>query len=323
MKPSPHDEALLTVLRQRLGRAHFNQRMGMEQDYEQRVFGGIARNFFHIENWYSIHGLIRNTLRLCGLHERGRRNARRIEVTRNTVWLANLPQVFDGYTLLHLSDLHLDMSADLPQVLAAAVSGLDYDLCVLTGDYRARTFGPWRPALEALAQVRPCLKSPVYAILGNHDTLWMVPGMEAMDIRLLMNEQIPLRKEGAVIHLAGIDDPHYYRADNLEKAVEDIPEGAVSILLSHSPEIYRNAAYAKCDLMLSGHTHGGQICLPGGIPLMRNAAAPYSLCVGPWRYAGLEGYTSRGCGVSVVDVRLNCPPEVTLHVLRRGMAQSG
>jgi len=146
----------------------------------------------------------------------------------------------------------------------------------------------------------------------------MVPGLEAIGIHLLMNEHTVLQRNGAEIHLAGIDDPHYYRADNLEKAVEEIPEQAVTILLSHSPEIYRNAAYAKCDLMLCGHTHGGQICLPGSIPLMRNADAPYALCAGPWRYVGLQGYTSRGSGVSVVDVRLNCPPEVTLHELRNG-----
>ena len=317
MELPPHNEALYALLEQRLGRAHLNQRLGMERDYEQKRFGGVARNFFHIENWYSIHGLIRNTLRVCGLHQRGQRNARRIEVVRNTVWMPDLPEVFEGFTILHLSDLHLDMSPDLPDALISAVADLDYDLCLLTGDYRARTFGPWQPALESLQRVRPYLYAPVYGVLGNHDTVWMIPGLESMDIHLLMNEQVPLTRGKATIHLAGIDDPHYYRVDNLEKAVEDIPDQAVTILLSHSPEVYRNAAYAQCHLMLCGHTHGGQICLPGGVPMMRNADAPYALCAGPWSYAGLQGYTSRGCGVSVVDLRLNCPPEVTLHELRR------
>ena len=70
--------------------------------------------------------------------------------------------------------------------------------------------------------------------------------------------------------------------------------------------------------MLCGHTHGGQICLPGGVPVMTNADCPRKYCVGAWRYHGMHGYTSRGTGVSMVDVRLNCPPEVTLHRLRRG-----
>ncbi len=318
MELPPRNEALYSILKQRLGRTHLNQRLGMENEYEQRVFGGVARNFFHIENWYSVHGVIRHTLRICGLHGLGRRNARRIQVIRNVVWLPDLPPQFEGFTLLHLSDLHLDMSPDLPDALISAVVDLDYDVCLLTGDYRARTFGSWQPALYALQRVRPHLHAPLYGVLGNHDTVWMVPGLEAIGIHLLMNEHTVLQRNGAEIHLAGIDDPHYYRADNLEKAVEEIPEQAVTILLSHSPEIYRNAAYAKCDLMLCGHTHGGQICLPGSIPLMRNADAPYALCAGPWRYVGLQGYTSRGSGVSVVDVRLNCPPEVTLHELRNG-----
>ncbi len=317
MASSLHNEALYAILEQRLGRAHLNQRLGMERDYEQKVFGGVARNFFHLENWYSIHGMIRHTLRICGLHARGRRNARNIGVTENTVCLPQLPRSFDGFRVLHLSDLHLDMSPDMADALIAAVAGLDYDVCLLTGDYRARTFGPWQAALEALQRVRPHLSAPVYGVLGNHDTVWMVPALEAMGIRVLMNEQVPLLRGDDKIHLAGVDDPHYYRVDNLEKAVEEIPAGELTILLSHSPEIYRNAAYAQCHLMLCGHTHGGQICLPGGIPLMRNADAPYAFCAGSWSYAGLQGYTSRGCGVSVVDIRLNCPPEVTLHVLKR------
>ncbi len=316
MTGSLTEDALLSILRQRIGAAHLNQRLGMEADFERRILGGLGRNFFHIENWYSVHGLIRHVLRLCGLHGRGRRNARDIRVTRNEIVVPRLPKVFDGFTLLHLSDLHLDMSPDMPAALAAAVDGLSYDVCVLTGDFRARTFGPWKPALEAMARVIPLLSGPLYGVLGNHDTVRMLPGLEAMGVRLLMNETVKLERQGAAIYLAGIDDPHYYRADNLEKAVEAIPPEAVTILLAHSPEIYRNAAYAGCDLLLCGHTHGGQICLPGGIPLLRNADAPYRLCAGRWRYGRMQGYTSRGCGVSVVDVRLNCPPEVTLHTLR-------
>lgn len=316
MTRSLTEDALLSILRQRIGTAHLNQRLGMEADFERRVFGGLGRNFCHIENWYSVHGLIRTCLRLCGLHGRGKRNARSIRVIRNEITLPRLPRVFDGLTLLHLSDLHLDMSPDMPAALAAAVENLSYDLCVFTGDFRARTFGPWKPALEAMSRVIPRLSGPLYGVLGNHDTVRMLPGLEAMGVQILMNEAVKLEREGKAIYLAGIDDPHYYRADNLEKAVETIPAGATIILLAHSPEIYLNAAYAGCDLLLCGHTHGGQICLPGGIPLMRNADAPYRLCAGSWRYGRMQGYTSRGCGVSVVDVRLNCPPEVTLHILR-------
>jgi predicted MPP superfamily phosphohydrolase len=303
----------------RLGRVHVRQRLGLEREYESRVFRR-GTHFFHLENWYSVHGLIRGCLRLAGLHGRGRRNVHRIRTVENRVRLGNLPAGFEGYTVLQLSDLHLDMNSGFVDTLIARVQGLRYDLCVLTGDYRYRTFGPHEPTLAAMARLRPHLNGDVYAVLGNHDTIRMVPGMEDLGIRVLLNESVKLARDGATIHLAGIDDAHYYRVDNLHKAAHDIPAGACSILLSHTPEPYRNAAHADIDLMLSGHTHGGQICLPGGFPLMIDADCPRAFAAGPWRYHNLTGYTSVGAGASIVDVRLNCLPEITLH--RLGRAQT-
>jgi len=308
------DEAMRELLQERVGRTHLRQRLGIEQDYERKVFGQ-GRNFFHIENWYSVHSVIRNCLRLVLLHGRGRRNARRIEVRHNPVSIAGLPQAFENYTILQISDLHLDMAQDFPRQLIEAVRKVDYDLCVLTGDFRANTFGPYAAALEGMQQVRTHLRGEVYGILGNHDSICMVPGLESMDIRMLLNEQVALVRDEATVYLAGIDDPHYYRADNLEKAADAIPSGAVSILLAHSPEIYRHAAHADFNLMLCGHTHAGQICLPGGLPLMCNADCPRSYCAGVWEYHGLQGYTAAGSGACIVDVRLNCPPEISLHHL--------
>ncbi len=303
-------------LERKVGRCHLDQRLGIEHDQESRVFGQ-GRNFFHIENWHSIHGLIRLALRLALLHARGRRNARRIAVRTNDVPLTRLPDAFDGYTVLHLSDLHLDMAPDFPDALIGALQRVDhYDVCVITGDFRAKTYGPYHPALDALQKVRPHLRGSVYAVLGNHDTIRMAPGLESLEIHALLNECVKLERGNAAIYLAGIDDPHFYRADNMEKATDRIPREALSILLSHSPEMYRHAAYADFDLMLSGHTHGGQICLPGGRALMLNANAPRQICVGAWRYRNLQGYTSAGAGVSIVDVRFNCPAEITLHRLR-------
>lgn len=306
----------LRDLEQRIGSFHLRQRLGIEYDYEARIFGQGA-NFFHIENWSSFHSVIRNTLRLLALHGRGQRNARRIEVIRNVLEIDELAPGLEGFTILQISDLHLDMSEDMPDALIAAVRNLEYDICVLTGDFRAKTYGPWEHAVAALGRLRPHLDESVYAILGNHDTIRMVPGIEELGIHALLNESVLLERAGAYLYVAGIDDPHYFQAHNLEKACQRRPDQAVSLLLSHSPEVYRQAAHADFHAMLCGHTHGGQICLPGRIPIMRNARAPRRLCSGPWRYGTLKGYTSRGSGVSVVDVRFNCPPEVTLHELRR------
>ena len=313
----PMDADVYERLARRVGHCHIDLRLGIEHDRESWVFGQ-GRGFFHIENWYSVHGLIRLFLKLCLLHERGQSNARNILVRRNEFVLPGLPAAFDGFKLLHLSDMHLDAGDGITDAHIDALKRAGaYDICVMTGDYRNKTFGPYRRTLEAMGRVREQVAAPVFAILGNHDTIRMASGLEDLGIRVLLNEAVPVEKDGAALWLAGIDDPHYFRVDNLEKATDPIPHDGVSILLSHSPEVYRHAAYARFDAMLCGHTHGGQICLPGGLPLMLNANSPRSFCNGPWRYHELQGYTSVGSGSCIVDVRLNCPPEITVHTLRK------
>src|SRR5207244_4227003 len=133
--------------------------------------------------------------------------------------------LFDGFTLLHISDLHVDMNEGAMRRLTEFLPDLSYDLCVLTGDYRGKTFGPFDAALEGMAQVRSHLKGPIYGVLGNHDTIRMVPGLEEMGIRMLLNECETIVRANERIHLAGIDDAHYYRVDNIEKAASAIPHG--------------------------------------------------------------------------------------------------
>jgi uncharacterized protein len=311
------DEDILAALEQRLGRLHARQRLGIERDHEAQIFGqGLT--FFHLENFYPGQSVIRTALKLTGLYWRARRNAGRVVVRSNDIAFKELPQRFDGLTILHLSDLHADISEAAMQRVCELVGGLRYDLCVLTGDYRGKTFGPFEAALDGVARVRSHLRGPIYGVLGNHDTIRMVPALEAMGIRMLLNECELIARDDQRIYLAGVDDAHFYRMDNIEKATMRIPDGAFSILLSHTPEIYRQAAHAHFNLMLSGHTHGGQICLPGSIPITLESALPRRMGAGAWQYNKLTGYTSVGAGSSVVPVRLNCPPEITLHCLRRG-----
>ena len=200
--------------------------------------------------------------------------------------------------------------------LASMLPTIDYDLCVLTGDYRAETFGPYEPALEGMRRLCSALKRPIYGVLGNHDTVRMVPGLEDMGIQMLLNENEKIERGNQRIYLAGIDDAHFYRVDNIEKAATGIPFGDFSILLSHTPEVYQQASHADFSLLLSGHTHGGQICLPGRIPITLDSVLPRHMGSGAWKYRDMIGYTSVGAGSSIVPVRFNCPPEITLHRLR-------
>ena len=310
------DEDIARRLEQRLGRVHARQRLGLERDHEAQIFGqGI--NFFHPENWYSAHVLIRTVLKLTGLYWRGQKNAELVMVRHNSIVRQDVPSNFDGFTILHLSDLHGDINPGAMRRLIELLGQVQYDICVLTGDYRGQTFGPFEAALNCVAQVRTHLKELVYAVLGNHDTIRMVPGLEEMGIRVLLNEAETIVRYDERIHVAGIDDAHYYRADNIEKTASRIPSTEFSILLSHTPEIYRQAAHADFSLLLSGHTHGGQMCLPGSIPITLDSVLPRQMASGPWKYHDMVGYTSVGVGSSIVAARFNCPPEITLHHLRR------
>lgn len=310
---------MIYALELRLGAIHARQRLGIESAAESKIIGQ-GLNLFHPENWYSAHTVIRTCLRLMGLLNRGRRNSRKIQIRDNRFVHPDLPAAFDGYRILHLSDLHVDMDEVNLHNLIQRVRPLEYDLCVLTGDYRRDTSGPIDNALEGMRRLRPHLKGDVLLVLGNHDSARMVPALENMDYHCLMNEHVAVQCQEDTLWIAGVDDPHYYRVDNLEKASEAFPAGAFSLLLSHTPEIYRQAAHAGFDLFLCGHTHGGQICLPGGFPLTLDADCPRFVGRGYWRYAEMQGYTSAGSGTSIVNVRLNCPAEVTLHTLSRGPA---
>ncbi|HEY8671358.1 MAG TPA: metallophosphoesterase [Terriglobales bacterium] len=308
---------ILRKLESRLGVKEARARLKFEADHEAQIFGqGLT--FFHLENWYSARSIIRKALKATGLYWHARRIADRVVVRRNALAFQNLPSAFHEFTILHISDLHVDLSEGAMRHLLEIVGTLRFDVCALTGDYRGQTYGPIETAMEGVERLRAEIKKPTYAVFGNHDSVRMVPRLEAMDIRVLLNECETLARGDQRIHLAGIEDAHFYRAEDIGRAASNIPKADFAIVLSHTPEVYRQAAEAGFALMLSGHTHGGQLCLPGGIPIKLEAVLPRRMGAGAWKYRGMNGYTSVGVGTSILPVRLNCPPEITLHVLRRG-----
>ena len=299
-----------TILEQRLG--PHAQRLEIEK--EAQVFGQGIR-FFPIENLALSSVLIRAVLMATGLYWRGISNAAKVAIRHNRIDSPHLPKAFDGLTIVQLSDLHVEMSETAMERVIDLLGEARYDVCVLTGDYRGDTCGQYDTTLAGMARVRDGLKGPIYGVLGDHDTICMVPGLEAMGIRMLLNESIIIERSGQRIHLGGIGDAHFHGMENIEKAAAAIPHDEFSILLSHTPEVYRQAATAGFNVLLSGHTHGGQICLPGGIPITLLSVLPRSMGAGAWKYHDMIGYTSVGTGSSIVPVRFNCPPEITLHHL--------
>lgn len=304
----------LAGLAARLGTARLRERLTLEAG---RRVDGRTNPGPPLEPRYEarLAEALNTLLRLLRLAGRGRRNALAIRVVNHDVHLPGLPPSLAGLRLLQISDLHLDMDPTLVHRVAETVAPLPVDACLLTGDYRYRTRGPSDAALAALAELRPALCDDVFAVLGNHDSIRMVPEMERLGVRVLLNESVTLGDGPDRLHLAGVDDPHYFRTHDLAAALENVPDGAATLLLAHSPEVYREAAARNVGLMFCGHTHGGQIRLPGGIPVFINADCPRRMAAGHWRWERLQGYTSVGAGASVLPVRFNCPPEVVLHTL--------
>jgi len=311
-------EHMLSALERRLPADFLRRRRALERSHDRHIFRPLHR-FMHVDGPISLHACVRTALRLSLLYKRGLENATRIELRENEIRLPHLPAAFDGFTLLQVTDLHADANPAAMDALERLLECVTYDHCVLTGDYRALSWGPTDAVLARMRTIAARLKQPVHGILGNHDSIDMLPALEAMGIAMLVNENVAIARGDARIYLCGIDDPHYFGTHDFAAARAGIPEHAASILLAHSPEAYAGAEAAGFDAMLSGHTHGGQICLPGGVAvLLKTGATPRRYGAGAWRHGRMAGFTSNGAGTSLVHVRYNCPPEIVLHRLRRG-----
>lgn len=257
-------------------------------------------------------------VRLTGLYGRGYRNALSPRIVAHDVAFPSLPAAFDGYRILHVSDSHLDA---LPELAAAArrlVAGLEVDLLAFTGDVMAAPNGP--PALSAglLAQLLEgvTVSDRRLAILGNHDSTFAADALEDAGFEVLINRSTVLDRSGNRLVVTGLDDVHSFYTPAAKEAISETTED-FRIALVHSPEMADFAAAAGVHLYLCGHTHGGQICLPGGRWLLSRLTRCRHATSGFWREGPTLGYTSRGLGASWPPLRYNCPGEMTIFTLRR------
>lgn len=294
------------------------QRQLVEKESRQHK---VRRGLLWWLHWENMPWLEKGTelvLKKTGIYQRGFKNLFDTQVERPEIVLDKLPAAFDGFRILWISDLHLERIDGLVEHVLSLVENLKYDLCVLGGDWcfdHYMTDVAGRGAERIAKALAP--KSPVYAVLGNHDYSPIVPILDAAGVTVLLNDHVAFERSGQKLWFAGVDDCHYFKAADLNEALRGVPADAFKILLSHSPEMYAPAAERGINLCLSGHTHGGQICLPNGFAPVYSANAPRRCIKGLWQYNGLTGYTSRGAGASGVPVRFNCPPEITLITLEQ------
>lgn len=278
----------------------------------------------NLERFVYYHVLMKSVFRVLGVYERGVRRALDVRRRELEFYFQDLPPSFDGYTVLFLSDLHLDGLEGLPQRLQDLVSPLHVDLCLFGGDFRMEVSGPFSRVLVRLVRLVRHIRSRdgLYAVLGNHDCLEMVEILQRKGINFLINEAVAIVRGNERIWLVGVDDPHYYEAHDLERAFDPVPRGEFSLFAAHSPEIYKEAAAYGPRLYLCGHTHAGQIQLPFVGPVFTHTHSPRFLVQGAWSYKGMQGYTSAGVGASGVPVRFGCQGEVVVITLRRGTGDS-
>lgn len=275
--------------------------------------------------WFNLSSILYNKVvvgvffRLLVLYQQGVENALRVEVHEQDIACPTLPPTFDGFTILLLTDLHLDGLPSLRDIILEQLGQRSFDLCLIGGDIRMETYGPIAPCLRELRRLLPEIhaRHGIFGVLGNHDCIEMAPDLEEAGITMLINDNCRLEQEQAVLWLVGVDDPHYYQTHDLPHAFRSVQPDGFSILLAHSPEAYREAAAHGASLYLCGHTHGGQICLPNTTPIYTNSRAPRFTARGLWRHQTMQGYTSRGVGVSGAPLRFNCPGEITILTLRK------
>lgn len=257
----------------------------------------------------------------------------RIEVEHVPIQLKRLPEAFRGFKIAQLSDLHSSPLVDKEHLDHAVDLALaeEPDLIVLTGDFighNLRTASNYIHEfdvqyLDNLVAALGRAKAPfgTFAVLGNHD-FWSGPEVtkrihqdfeKRAGIRVLRNQRVTLTKQDESIQLLGIDD--YWHSWDLSKTMRKVPRQSVKILLSHNPEINRQLKPShKIDLVLSGHTHGGQISFPFiGPPFSPTRNLKY--LKGLVQDGDRQTYITRGVGHLVVPIRFNCPPEVTLITL--------
>ena len=245
-----------------------------------------------------------------------------------------LPKEFEGLRILHLSDTHIRQMGRLERTWAKIIAERPADMCVWTGDLVR-----FVRSVPLVFQLMPSIMTsrPIYAVLGNSehkphvDTSAMVEafrsGQKEDELKLLMNASAVVERNGARISIVGVDDPYSGFVD-FDKAFEGVDREGFIIALAHCPSASEKALRMGANLVLSGHTHGGQLRIPGFGVLWTHMKTPTPLndglyfaaleCPGIQAKPGATVFVHRGVGTSKIPIRFMCRPEIVYLTLRRG-----
>jgi uncharacterized protein len=248
-----------------------------------------------------------------GIHEFDPRD---FEIVDLKVKIPDLDPNFNDYRIAHISDIHLGqwISAKRIEGVVNMVNKLEPDLIAITGDSVSYVVNePVLDMLRVLKKLKP--KDATVAVLGNHDH-WVGAKqirrvMDESNIIELENDVYTLKRGKAELHIAGVDSITLEKHD-LDAVLNKLPSNGPAILLAHEPDFAdESAATGRFSLQLSGHSHGGQMVIPGlGTPFKGSKFRKYPL--GEYQVGDMVQYTNRGLGTNVFWIRINCPPEITI-----------
>jgi uncharacterized protein len=253
-----------------------------------------------------------------------------LELINVTIKLPRLPDAFAGMKVVQISDFHFHAYTEalFLEAIVRKVNALAPDLVLLTGDFVSSNPLPQHTNVKLAyhcAEILSHIKCPLrYAIMGNHDALVgahaVTDALNTHGIPVLANRSVPLERQGQRIWLAGVEDVLIQRPDLATALPAGLrPDGETTILLAHEPDFADYAMGQQVDLILSGHTHGGQILFPFLPPLMLpDMGTKY--VHGLFRLGdGMQLYVNRGIGAVTLPFRFRCPPEITAITLQPGL----
>lgn len=233
-----------------------------------------------------------------------------------------LPEAFSGIRILHLSDLHITRWTKELQHWREQIEPLTPDIAVITGDLGHRSW-KWKKTLPNVQRLFSAIHAPLgtYFILGNHDSLDLGPALAASGAVMLTNESVIIERAGQRFAIIGV--AQHRRSDtDIPAALQSVHATDFKLMLLHYPDLIHSAAAAGVDVCLAGHTHGGQICLPDGSPIIGHDVLPPNMCTGLSRVADTWLIVNRGIGKAGLRLRLFCPPQVMMLTLRAAKEDS-
>jgi predicted MPP superfamily phosphohydrolase len=282
---------------------------------EERIKAWLADKSHSHKKAHPFSKLVKLIFDGFGLTALGFRNTQRITRKHIEVKSEKIGKAFNNFKIMFISDFHLNGNPLLIKPIQQILQEEEVDIYLLGGDYQVNAFGNYQVIKSLYTQLFAVIDtSKVYGVLGNHDEYKIAEILNDLGVNMLINDYLKLTREDDSLIISGIDDSDRYLSYEFPKLRDEANN--YKILLTHSPNVYKEAQQKGYNLLLAGHTHSGQICYPGGIPIVRFTKFPRKYSYSLWKYRDMQGYTTAGVGNTWVNVRFFCPPEVAIITLK-------